>query len=122
MSMKINREKVYQKCNGKCGYCGEKITIKEMQIDHIVPIYRNCSEKELSKMNIIRGTNDYENLIPACKSCNKYKSTFTVEVFREQMQKQVQRLIDYSVNYRFAKKFNLVVETNKKVVFYFETI
>jgi len=99
-----------------------KIEIKEMQIDHVIPIYRNHSDSELSVMNVIRGTNDFNNLMPSCKSCNNYKKTLTVEKFRNEMQKQVQRLIDYSVNYKFAKKFGLVVETNNPVVFYFETL
>lgn len=118
--MKIDRQKVYQKYSGRCGYCGENITIKEMQIDHIIPIYRNHTPQELSEMNIIRGTNDLKNLMPSCKSCNNYKKTLTVEKFRIEMQKQVERVNQYSTNYRFAKKFGLVEETNKPVVFFFE--
>ena len=34
MKMKINREEVYNKCGGHCAYCGNDITIKQMQIDH----------------------------------------------------------------------------------------
>jgi 5-methylcytosine-specific restriction endonuclease McrA len=118
--MKASREKVHQKYCGKCGYCGEEIAIKEMQIDHIEPIYRNHSNSELSAMNVIRGTNDFENLMPSCKSCNNYKKTLTVEKFRIEMQKQVQRCNNYSTNYRFAKKFGLIEETNLAVIFFFE--
>lgn len=118
--MKINRTEIYQKYEGKCGYCGEDITEKEMQIDHIVPIYRNHSLQDLTKMNIIRGTNNLNNLMPACKSCNNFKKTLTLEKFRIEMQKQVERANKYSVNYRFAKKFGLVKETNIDVVFFFE--
>jgi 5-methylcytosine-specific restriction endonuclease McrA len=39
--MKINREEVYNKCSGHCAYCGKEITIKQMQVDHIKPLYRN---------------------------------------------------------------------------------
>ena len=31
------REQVYNKFDGKCGYCGERIKYKEMQVDHIIP-------------------------------------------------------------------------------------
>lgn len=120
--MKINREQIHKKCNGKCAYCGEKITVKEMQIDHVVPLYRNHTNTELSAMSVIRGTNEDENLMPSCKSCNNYKKTLTLEKFRNEMQKQVQRCNEYSKNYKFAKKFGLVVEVNKPVVFYFEML
>ena len=35
---KIDREEVYNKCDGHCAYCGNEITIKQMQIDHIEPV------------------------------------------------------------------------------------
>ena len=34
---KTTREIVYQKYGGKCAYCGNEITLKEMQVDHILP-------------------------------------------------------------------------------------
>ena len=34
--MKIDRQKVYDKCGGRCGYCGKELkSIKDMQVDHI---------------------------------------------------------------------------------------
>lgn len=44
---------------GFCVYCGKK---KKLTIDHVVPIDRG-------------GTNDMDNLVPACKSCNSRKNT-----------------------------------------------
>lgn len=32
---KAVRQQVYDSLNGHCGYCGCKITYKEMQVDHI---------------------------------------------------------------------------------------
>jgi 5-methylcytosine-specific restriction endonuclease McrA len=43
-----------------CTYCGGVAD----EIDHIVPITRG-------------GTNDWDNLAPICRSCNKRKSTAT---------------------------------------------
>ena len=42
---KAMRQQVYDSLNGHCGYCGCKITIKEMQVDHIEAVYLH--EKEL---------------------------------------------------------------------------
>lgn len=36
---KAMRQQVYDSLNGHCGYCGCKITIKEMQVDHIEAVY-----------------------------------------------------------------------------------
>jgi len=118
--MKIDRKRVLNKFGSRCGYCGSEIDITSMQIDHIIPIYRNSSNEELKRMNVVRGTNEYSNLMPSCKKCNNYKKTMSVETFRNEMQKQVERLRKYSSNYHFAKSFGLVEETNKQVVFYFE--
>ena len=40
----INRKEVYEKYNGKCAYCGCDISIKDMQIDPLVPLYRKDRE------------------------------------------------------------------------------
>lgn len=32
---KLVREKVYQKYNGHCAYCGCELQYKDMQVDHI---------------------------------------------------------------------------------------
>ena len=67
--MKIDRQKVYEKYNGHCAYCGKAITIKDMQVDHI-----------LSKRN--GGTDDIANLNPSCRMCNHYKRADSVEYCR----------------------------------------
>lgn len=67
--MKICRTSVHNKCNGRCGYCGREIILKEMQVDHMIP---KC----------IGGTNEYSNLMPSCRQCNHYKRDNTVNGFR----------------------------------------
>jgi hypothetical protein len=47
--MKINRLEVYNKCNGHCAYCGKDITLKQMQVDHKEPIFRNYTDDELKR-------------------------------------------------------------------------
>ena len=34
------RKMIYDKADGRCALCGRKITLSEMTIDHIVPLYR----------------------------------------------------------------------------------
>ena len=60
------RMTVYQKCDGHCAYCGCDLEYKDMQVDHVVPL-NGWSE---------HGTDTVDNMLPACRSCNHYKSIF----------------------------------------------
>ena len=116
----INRKKVHEKYGGKCAYCGCYITLEEMQIDHLVPLYRNYSDEQLNKWGKIRGTNDISNLMPSCGSCNHYKSTFTLDEFREQLMKMRERLKKQHKIYSISKRYGLIEEKPNKIVFFFE--
>ena len=118
--MKINRVDVYNKCSGRCAYCGKEITIKEMQIDHIKPLYRNDKDETLVVWGVERGTDDMDNLNPSCARCNKWKSTFSLEMFREVVQNSINRLERDTPNFRLAKDYGLLNVTENKVIFYFE--
>lgn len=67
--MKIDRQKVYEKYNGHCAYCGKAITIEQMQVDHV-----------LARRN--GGTDDISNLMPSCRLCNHYKRAADIQTFR----------------------------------------
>lgn len=64
-----------------------------------------------------------ENSMPACHSCNITKSNSSLEDFRAYIQQTVEALNkNRYAAYKFAKRFGLVQETIKPVVFYFETL
>ena len=119
---KIDRQKVHDKCNGHCGYCGKEITLKQMQVDHIQAHWHNMSEEVAKRSGITKGTHDLDNLMPTCARCNKWKATWTVEQFRKEISLQVKRLNEYSSGYRLAKDFDLIDENQNEVVFYFEVL
>lgn len=73
---KAVRQQVYDSLNGHCGYCGCKITYKEMQVDHIEAVYLHEEELNAGQAQEI---NSIENYMPACRMCNFYKSTMSVE-------------------------------------------
>lgn len=106
---KKTRQLVKQKTNGMCAYCGCNLHEK-FHIDHILPI-AHC-----------RGTNNIDNLFAACIQCNNYKSVYTVEQFRSQLQRQVEMARSYSVNFRFAEKFGQIEVKESPIIFYFEKI
>ena len=128
------RDKVYQKYKGHCGYCGEKIELKNMQVDHIIPkrsfvSFIMFAKFHFDKQNRVpiwlkhlepEDIDHIDNLMPACRVCNNWKSANGIELFRSEIFEQVNRLNKYSSNYRMAKKYNLVQETTMPIVFYFE--
>lgn len=100
------RQKIYQKYHGHCAYCGKEIEYKDMQVDHIWPKSGG-------------GGNELENLNPACKACNFYKSAMTLEQFRDQLGLMIGRLRkDFS--FRLTESYGLIRCFPKKVIFYFE--
>ncbi len=116
----INRKEIHDKYNSRCAYCGCYITLQEMQIDHLVPLYRNDSDEQLNKWGKIRGTNDISNLMPSCGSCNHYKSTFTLDEFRNRLYMLRKRLDTFHKIYSISKRYGLIEEKPNKIVFFFE--
>lgn len=88
-----------------------------MQVDHLIPMEFYEAYKaegiDLDQM---------DNYMPACRSCNNYKSTYTLEKFRKAAERWPEVLMRDSVTYRNAVRFGLVIPNPGAVKFYFETI
>lgn len=120
---------IHQKYNACCGYCGEEIKLNAMQVDHIIPQssfiwhLKNNYKIPFFLLHLKEcDVNHIDNLMPACRVCNKWKSSFDLELFRNEISEQVVRLNNYSSNYRMAKRYDLVSECVKTVTFYFERV
>lgn len=109
------RQTVYAKYNGHCAYCGKEMNYKDMQVDHIDAVYRAEYEG--------RAVDDsLDNYMPSCRSCNFYKSTSTLEEFRNKLVTLHTRLEKLFI-YRIAKQYEIVVEEEKPTIkFYFEKL
>lgn len=123
------REQVYQKYKGHCAYCGVPIAIKDMQVDHVIPrsFYLDYVKNRFRVPDFLShlsesDVNHIDNLMPACRVCNKWKSAHDLELFRNELQEQVNRLNKYSANYRMALKYNQIKEQQTPIKFYFETL
>ncbi|MGE4484582.1 MAG: HNH endonuclease [Oscillospiraceae bacterium] len=114
---KSNRQTIYDKCGGHCAYCGREITMGEMQADHFIPM-------ELSEAYAAIGQDldTIENMLPACRSCNNYKSSLTLEKFRSAIERWPIVLERDSVTYRNAVRFGMVIPNPHPVIFYFEKV
>ena len=111
------RDIVFNKHNGKCAYCGCELH-KGWHIDHIEPIIRNWTNGTCKKPE----NNTLDNYNPSCASCNIQKNSYTLEQFRRNIKQFVNSLNQYSTQYKFAKKYELIKETDIEVKFYFEKI
>ena len=116
--MKIDRQAVYDKYDGHCAYCGEKIAFKAMQVDHIIP----KSHWHTHVRKIKHDVNDFKNLNPTCRICNYWKHNFSVDKFREEILQQTSRLRRDSGKFRFAERYGLIKETESFSLFYFEKV
>lgn len=121
------RESVYNKCRGHCAYCGEEITYKQMQVDHIIPkinwewhLKNNHRIPSFLTHLTINDLNHIDNLNPSCRVCNKWKSAHDLEFFRSEIYEQVKRCNNYSSNYRMAKRYGQIKETPTNIHFFFE--
>jgi len=106
--MTINRQTVYSKTNGHCGYCGKKISLPDMQVDHM-------------KSKFMGGTDDIANLMPTCRRCNHYKRSLDVEGFRKYLATLHERIMqNYIV--KVGVDYGIVVIKPFNGKFYFEEI
>ena len=126
---KQERIKIYNKLDGHCAYCGDEIELNDMQVDHIIP-QRNFKTRIKNNFQVpaflshltADDLNHDDNLLPTCRVCNNWKSSHDLELFRRELSEQINRLNKRSSNYRIAKKYGLLAETLKPIVFYFEEL
>jgi 5-methylcytosine-specific restriction endonuclease McrA len=117
---KKTREEVWEKYGRKCSYCGRDLEYKQLQVDHIKPYWHNLVKegKDFKRRN--KGEHEVENFNPSCSRCNRWKSTYTIEQFRGEIQKQLERLRRDSSNYRLAFDYGMIGEDNSPILFWFE--
>jgi len=137
MDRKTKRRIVYEKYKGHCAYCGEAMAFKQMQVDHFIPKYifkesidrtKNGETKRGiiaiynpydSFIGVIEKLNDINNLMPACRQCNFYKDTHSIEAFRRVLSTVHERLRKPFI-FRLALKYSMVELKKWDKLFYFE--
>lgn len=107
------RQAVYEKYDGHCAYCGCHLEPNEMQVDHIESLRRHEEDEDADWLN------DINNFNPACRQCNFYKDTCTVEGLRKNISGIIWRLEKVFI-FRLALKYGLITVNAKPIEFYFE--
>lgn len=125
--MKLNkqqREALHAKFGGKCAYCGCELP-KKWHADHIEPIYRGMKMYDKFNNQIVSMTrlelDRIDNLNPACPSCNGYKHTLTLDEFRNELSKQVERCMN-NCNFKLALRYRQITINQLPIIFYFEKV
>ena len=112
------REEVYNKTNGKCAYCGCELP-KRWHIDHVVPVERDFTTKKYTG----NGTDAIDNLLPACPSCNIFKSCGSLQQFRESIRHTYSTVATSgTTTFLIAERFGVVERYVIDVEFYFEKL
>lgn len=106
---KTERQEIYDKCHGCCAYCGYPLEYKDMQADHVIPLYNG-------------GKDELDNMLPACRSCNHYKSTLSLDRFRAMVDRIPETLERDSATYRIGRRFGKVTDNRYKTIFWFEVL
>lgn len=87
-----------------------------MQVDHIESVYITSMHNGWKDTQ----NDSIDNLMPACRMCNYYKSIGDIETFRSNLQETLMRNVRRPFDYRLAVKYGLVTEDIKPIKFYFE--
>lgn len=119
---KKDRQIVFDKYGGKCAYCGCELQ-KGWHVDHIQAAFHNWSDEDVNRfLKQDRGKNTIENYNPACPRCNRWKGTWSIEQFRNEISLQLERLERDSAPFRMARDYGLIKTTDIEVKFYYETL
>ncbi len=129
---KKQRQEVWAKSNGRCWYCGCQLPEKGWHADHVEPVIRNVryvwntETQSYDSMPMWKtemayeGRDTIDNIVPACAPCNLYKSTYSVEQFRQLLQSSPERYRKQNSGIRAAERFGLLKFSEEPVVFWFE--
>lgn len=125
--MDKKRRIIYDMFGGKCAYCGCDLPEKGFHVDHILPIdrqsyYHRNERKWKLTGKLGRPENECEdNKFPSCASCNIQKRDMSLEQFRKSISHFIISLNRDSTQYKIAKRYGLINENIKPIVFHFET-
>jgi len=120
---KVDRQKVYQKYDGRCAYCGREIIYKDMQVDHIIPKSKYSERHQClivkGRLFTEYGLNDFQNLNPACRRCNHYKRSNSLSEFRMLMSTIHKRIASQYIS-KVALDYGIIMFKPFHGRFYFE--
>jgi len=125
MASKKDRKIIFNKYDGHCAYCGDLLQ-KGWHVDEMLAVKRNHKYDKSKQKFVWDGTYQHperlniDNQMPSCPSCNINKHSGTIEDFRNLISGFMKHLNEVNTQYKIAKRYGLVKEEVKPVVFFFE--
>lgn len=122
---KKQREELRQMFDGKCAYCGNDLGDK-MHADHLEPVVRitrDCMGKPLPSAEcyyIKPERNVVSNMMPACAPCNLHKGGYTLEGWRDIIQRSAAICRRDTSTFKVGERFGIISVQEAPIVFYFE--
>lgn len=107
---KEQRKNIHAKTNGRCHFCGIKVTIDKFQADHVVSHIRGGAHKE-------------DNYLASCFTCNNYRWHYLPRELQIILKLGVwarteienQTIIGKEISSKFTKKESVRMRRNNKV-------
>lgn len=110
------RNAIHKAYGKKCFYCGEKINMNQLEVDHIIPISDTEKPtttemedyfKELEENNFIKDC--IANYLPACTHCNRqkgdqYLAVGNLRYYHEQTIRHSNKVLKLMEKYKYAKE------------------
>lgn len=69
------KKTVFRFQNGKCAYCGKKLSKLERTLDHVVPLSKGGAKHSI------------ENIVMSCRLCNQKKGSCSPEYYYDQLRR-----------------------------------
>lgn len=82
------RKMLYKKADGRCVLCGREILLKDISIDHVIPLSMG-------------GADSVENLQCTCAECNRFKANILPSDFTE----RISTIFFYQMEKKYVNKW-----------------
>lgn len=123
---KRQKDTLRQKFGGRCAYCGCKL--KDMHCDHLMPVVRLNTDPwgrrlPSAECSLLRPErNVVSNMMPACKGCNLHKGGYSLEGWRDILQRSAEIVRKQTSTFRAGERMGVITVSDAPVRFYFERL
>lgn len=123
---KRQREALRQKFDGRCAYCG--CALDKMHADHLEPVVRVTTDQwsrplPAAECYMVKPErNTVANMMPACAPCNLHKGGYSLEGWRDIIQRSAEIARRATSTFKAGERFGIITVSEAPIVFHFERL